>query len=72
MEKEKEKKWTFAPYPLINTTLNLQADSAISGMKSCDYFLLSPLYCGSKITGYLPTDSTEYTRMTLATALTIS
>ncbi|AKF24693.1 hypothetical protein YH65_04295 [Sulfurovum lithotrophicum] len=71
-EKEEGKKWTFAPYPLINTTLNLQADKAISGMKSCDYFLLSPLYCGSKITGYIPTDKVEYRRMTLATALTIS
>ena len=66
------KKWTFAPYPLINTTLNLQADKNISGMKSCDYFLLSPLYCGSKITGYISSDSSEYERMTLATALTVS
>ncbi len=71
-EEDKGKKWTFAPYPLINTTLNLQANEDISGMKSCDYFLLSPLYCGSKITGYIPTDKVEYERMTLATALTIS
>ena len=71
-EEDEGKKWTFAPYPLINTTLNLQADKDISGMKSCDYFLLSPLYCGSKITGYIPTDSSEYEHMTLATALTIS
>ena len=71
-EEDKGKKWTFAPYPLINTTVNLQANEDISGMKSCDYFLLSPLYCGSKITGYIPTDKVEYERMTLATALTIS
>jgi len=72
IEDSKEGKYTFAPYPLINTTLNLQADKEISGMKSCDYFLLSPLYCGSKITGYTPSDKSEYSRMTLATALTIS
>jgi len=71
-EEDEGKKWTFAPYPLINTTLNLQADKDISGIKSCDYFLLSPLYCGSKITGYISTDGTEYKGMTLATALTIS
>ena len=71
-EEAEGKKWTFAPYPLINTTLNLQANKDISGMKSCDYFLLSPLYCGSKITGYIPTGKVEYARMTLATALTIS
>ncbi len=71
-EENEDGKWTFAPYPLINTTLNLQADRTVSGMKSCDYFLLSPFYCGAKSTGYTPTDKTEYKRMTLATALTIS
>jgi len=65
-------KWTYAPYPLINTTLNLQADKDIAGMKSCDYFLFSPLYCGSKLTGYIPTDKGEYSRITLATAMTTS
>lgn len=72
LEEGEDGKWTFAPYPLINTTLNLQADEKIPGMKSCDYFLLSPLYCGSKITGYISTETSEYSRMTLATAMTIS
>ena len=72
IETDGAERWTYGPYPLINTTLNLQADPKIPGQKSCDYFLLSPLYCGAKVTGYLPTDRTEYRRMTLATALTIS
>ena len=65
-------KYTCAPYPLINTTLNLQNDKSISGKESCDYYLLSPLYCGSKLTGYIPAYKGEYSRMTLATAMTIS
>ena len=77
-ENREGKKWTFAPYPLINTTLNVQDDKDMPGMKSCDYFLLSPMYCGYKSSKkeykgyYTPTDRTEYRRMTLATALTIS
>ncbi len=43
-----------------------------SGYKTCDYFLLSPFYCGSKLTGFLPTDRSEYRLMTLSTAITIS
>lgn len=66
------KKWTFAPYPLINTTLNLQGYKDIAGMKSCDYFLFSPLYSGSKLTGYMATNTSEYRHTTLATAMTIS
>ncbi len=87
---EEVERWTVSPYPLINTTLNLQGGKAgeteevdgadetdeankdIAGMKSCDYFLFSPLYCGSKLTGYIPTDKGEYSRITLATAMTIS
>ncbi len=68
----KDEKWTFSPYPLINTTLNLQGYKDIAGMKSCDYFLFSPLNCGSKLTGYIATDKSEYRHMTLATAMTIS
>ena len=77
-ENKDGEKWTFAPYPLINTTLNLQDDKDMPGVKSCDYFLLSPLYCGYKSNKeeykgyYIPTEKSEYRRMTLATALTIS
>lgn len=65
-----------APYPLINTCLNLQnpgGDDKFKGAKASDYFLLSPLFCGSKLTGYLPTDGAfDYNNMTLPAAVTIS
>ena len=85
--------FTFAPYPIFNTCLNLQAvdkpktkkgatrrSSAIedqiinfAGTKTSDYFLLSPLYCGSKLTGYIPTSDTyNYKDITLPAAATIS
>ena len=65
-----------APYPLINTCLNLQSPNGkdkFKGAKASDYFLLSPLYCGSKLTEYVPTNSyTDYAGMTLPAAVTIS
>ncbi len=64
----------WAPYPLINTCLNLFnfADQKFTGTKSSDYFLLSPLYCGSMLTGYTGTESPGYSNMTLATAVAVS
>jgi hypothetical protein len=65
-----------APYPLINTCLNLQAPNGkdkFKGSKASDYFLLSPLYCGSKLTEYVPTNTyTDYSGMTLPAAVTVS
>lgn len=64
-----------APYPLINTCLNLQSssDPNFQGAKASDYFLLSPLHCGAKLVGYVPTaQSAGYNRMTLPAAVTIS
>ncbi len=65
-----------APYPLINTCLNLlnpDGDAVFKGTKTSDYFLLSPLYCGSGLVGYVPTDRyLDYRRMTLPAAVTIS
>ena len=66
-----------APYPLINTCLNLQliggGDENFKGAKASDYFLLSPFYFGSKITGYVDTDTfTDYKELTLPAATTIS
>ena len=65
-----------SPYPLINTTLNLRSisgDPRFMGSKANDYFLLSPLYCGAKLTGYVPTKSFPgYREMTLPAATTIS
>jgi len=63
------------PYPLINTCLNLQAtkDPKFQGTKTNDYFLLSPLYCGAKLTGYVETATHKgYKSMTLPAATTIS
>ncbi len=64
----------WAPYPLINTCLNLfnLADRKFRGTKSSDYFLLSPLYCGSLLTGYTETRNPGYSSMTLATAVAVS
>lgn len=64
-----------APYPLINTCLNLLSsnDPNFQGTKASDYFLLSPLYAGSKLTGYVPTGETVgYSALTLPSAVTIS
>jgi hypothetical protein len=65
-----------APYPLINTCLNLlnpAGDDVFKGTKTSDYFLLSPYYCGSGLVGYVPTDRyQDYRKMTLPAAVTIS
>lgn len=65
-----------APYPLINTCLNLEAgngDDKFLGTQTQDYFLLSPLYCGAKLTSYIATGKhREYRRLTLPAATSIS
>lgn len=64
-----------APYPLINTCLNLQSssDPNFQGTKASDYFLLSPLYSGAKLTGYIKTEEGYgYQSITLPAAVTIS
>lgn len=64
-----------APYPLINTTLNLQSssDPNFQGSKASDYFLLSPNYCGAKLVDYVPTATAKgYRDLTLPSAITIS
>lgn len=49
-----------APYPLINAALNVprSRNSAMQG-RFTDFFLFSPEFCGSPITGYLSTRSWE-------------
>ena len=65
-----------APYPLINTCLNLQnpgGGEKFKGTKASDYFLLSPLYSGAKLTGYVSTpEFPGYDVMSLPAATTIS
>lgn len=67
-------KWRRAPYPLINACVNLLggSDPRFKGTRTSDYFLLSPLYCGSKLTGYRPTRDRSFRGMTLATAVACS
>ncbi len=73
---EKEQRNYLAPYPLINTCLNLQnpgGEDKFKGAKASDYFLLSPAFCGSKLSGYVKTpDFPGFKDMTLPAALTIS
>lgn len=68
------KDWGAAPYPLINTCLNLlgKTDDSFPGSKMSDYFLLSPLYCGARLTGYTETVSAGYKHMFLPTAVAVS
>jgi hypothetical protein len=62
-----------APYHLIQTTLNLQgtSDPRQEGRKA-DFFLLSPRYCGSQTTEFIPTEIFERNEMSLGSALAIS
>ncbi|RME13076.1 MAG: hypothetical protein D6816_00280, partial [Bacteroidetes bacterium] len=74
--KNEDRSRYLAPYPLINTCLNLQnpgGKDKFKGAKASDYFLLSPMYCGSKLSKYIKTgDTPGYREMTLPAALTIS
>ena len=71
----KPSQW-MAPYPIINTCLNFQnlgGGQEFKGSKAFDYFLLSPKYCGAKLTGYVKTNSFPgYSSMSLPAATTIS
>jgi GNAT superfamily N-acetyltransferase len=60
------------PYLIINTALNL-TDSKDLGWqeRKASSFVLTPRYCGSRETGYCPTD-TFANKMTLGTAMAIS
>jgi hypothetical protein len=67
--------WTgVGPYPLINACLNVvgEKDDTFVGAAGSDYFLLSPLFCGSKLTDYASTTSPGFDTMTLATAVACS
>jgi len=65
-----------APYPLINTCLNLQnpgGEDKFKGAKASDYFLLSPVFSGAKLSNYVKTaEFPGFKHMTLPAALTIS
>lgn len=65
------------PYPLFNTTLNLVAGNELALQdRKADSFVLTPDFCGSKITGYarLPgkENFSDKGHLTLGRAMTIS
>ncbi|MBF0284773.1 MAG: hypothetical protein HQL51_09970 [Magnetococcales bacterium] len=61
------------PYHLINTTLSVMTSSdAKHRGRGGENFIFSPLYCGSKATGYRQTKDYADGKFTLATAFTIS
>lgn len=68
-----------APYPLINATINVNYDKydkmdkvSYRGPIKSNYFLFSPKFCGSQVTGYIASDSPVYRSISLATAMATS
>jgi hypothetical protein len=61
------------PYHIVNGNVVL-VDSAVRKLRirGGDSFVLSPRYCGSNATGWIPTDRFMANGMTLATAMAIS
>jgi hypothetical protein len=63
----------WSPYPLINCNVILtNAVAPHYRARLGDSFLLSPLFCGSNVTGYIPTTGFERDLMTVPTAMAIS
>ncbi|MFK8031788.1 MAG: hypothetical protein AB8G18_16245 [Gammaproteobacteria bacterium] len=64
---------TGAPLPIINTTLNTST-SKLYKWRSREgaSFSLTPLYCGSELTGYRRSDSYMGSGVALSTAVTVS
>jgi hypothetical protein len=61
------------PYHLINTTLNTTSSrNATYRARNGESFVLAPLYCGSRATGYRRTRDYLSGRMTLSSAFAIS
>ena len=68
-------KWSWAPYHLINAALNVEASQdANQRGRNADFFIFSPLYIGSKATGYVKTEDMEkkVPDLTAAAAMAIS
>ncbi len=69
----------WAPYPLVNATVHVNYDSyakqsniSYRGQIKSNYFLFSPCFCGSQVTGYVKTDSVNYENLSLASAMATS
>lgn len=72
---ELNRKGSYAPYHLINASLNLQAATVESQRgRSSDFFFMSKLYCGGTQTGFCKTAELEQhdDHMNLGTAMAIS
>jgi len=62
-----------APYPIINTTINLVgSDDTRFRERGGDNFIFSPCYCGSDATDYIATEAYLGGRVNLATAFSVS
>ncbi len=68
-----------APYPLINAAVNVNYDNYAStnsvsyrGRIKSNYFLFSPLFCGSQVTRYIATKSKHFCNIKLSTAMATS
>jgi hypothetical protein len=64
-----------APYHLINTALNVPgAKEANERGRNADFFVFSPLFVGSRLTGYVPTATAEKVvdGLNIGTAMAIS
>lgn len=64
-----------APYHLVNAALNIQGSPEANARgRNADFFFFSRLFCGSKLSGYLPTAEFEKAdpALTLGTAMAIS
>jgi predicted acylesterase/phospholipase RssA len=65
----------YAPYLLVNTAINLEASKQLNKRgRNADVFIFSPLYIGSRATGYAESTAMEGTlrHLSLATAMATS
>jgi hypothetical protein len=71
---KKKEEPPYAPYHLINAALNVQgSDFANRRGRNADFFLFSPRFVGSEVTGYADTSDVEKaTGLDLPTAMAIS
>ncbi|MBK7936564.1 MAG: hypothetical protein IPJ82_05530 [Lewinellaceae bacterium] len=67
------KKDFIAPYPLFNCCLNFPKTTEYNPFPGSDFFLLSPKFCGSKMTTYVNTHAFwDYRSLLLTRAMTTS
>jgi Patatin-like phospholipase len=68
-----------APYPILNAAITVNYDKynrasniTYRGPIKSNYFIFTPLYCGSQVTNYTTSNSTTYKSVSLATAMATS